>query len=541
MDAATAPQTLRPPFRPAHARAFALFCAFAVIALQIELVFAKSINWDEFYGFGQIHQFRRGEAVPLLQVPYIYLYSWVPSLPGNAIDHIVIIRLLNLGFVALTVAAIFDLARRFASRDAAFLAALAYLAGGHVLLHAFALRADMIAAALLMASLWLLLTRRLGLAVLAGAALLAALAFVATIKSVLYAPLFLSVLWWRRDHLPMRLIVALGVGGIVTAFAAALATGVVASVTTLAMQSAARMFDGGLFPQLGYFADQLLTAPFLALMIVAGIVVLVQQRGQRIPLAFMAACLVPLAAVAIYRNAFPYYFAFALPPAALVAAAGAQWLKERYGLAPVAAILALNALALSLTEDRQVMRDQRTVQAGIAQIFPVPVTYIDDADFVGAYPRAVNHFGSGWGLAGYREAGTPAYRNALERNVVPFLFREGPAMENMDPAKSGDLMLLPEDTAALRDNFIPHWGKVFVAGKQIAPGASEIEILVPGTYTVEGSAIRIDGASYPIGAQVQLDRGTRCVDAGQPATLRWGENLPRPAFAWPDGALYTNY
>ncbi|WJY18743.1 hypothetical protein QQS45_00365 [Alteriqipengyuania flavescens] len=523
----------------ADGRTLAIACGLAILAMQVELVFAKSVNWDEFFGFGQIHQWLCGEPVPVLQVPYVYLFGWVPRLPGGAIDHILAIRALILPFELLTAAVIFDLARRFASRNAALLAALAYIGGGHVFLHAFALRADMIAASLLMGVLWVVLTRPLRSPALAGAALLFTLAMIATIKSVLYAPAILAALWWRRDSLPLRLLIPAAAVAAGLGLVALVATGASGPLFTMAASSAERMFDGGLFPQGGYLADQLLTAPILTIMLLAGAVILWQRCLQALP--FLAACLVPLLAVAIYRNAFPYYYVFALPPAMIIAAAGADWMQKRYGLAPVAAVLAINALALSLSEDRQVLHDQHTVHAGIAEIFPEPVTYIDDAAFVGPFPRAVHHFASGWGLSGYRAARQPSYRMAMEQRVVPFLLREGPAMENFDPARDGELMLLGEDTAALRDNYIRHWGKVFVAGKRIGPGIGRIEVLVPGTYTVEGSAVTVDDRTHAPGRTVVLQRGEHAVSAQGTATLRWGNHLPRPAFAWPDGALYTNY
>src|SRR3546814_15914199 len=75
--------------------------------------------------------------------------------------------------------------RRFADRETALLCGLIYATGGYVFLHAFALRADMIAAALLMTALWLILCRPLRGREIALILLLVGLAFVSTIKAVL--------------------------------------------------------------------------------------------------------------------------------------------------------------------------------------------------------------------------------------------------------------------------------------------------------------------------------------------------------------------
>src|SRR3546814_4925784 len=91
------------------------------------------------------------------------------------------------------------MARRFADRETALLCGLIYATGGYVFLHAFALRADMIAAALLMTALWLILCRPLRGREIALILLLVGLAFVSTIKAVLYAPAFLGVLLFRLE------------------------------------------------------------------------------------------------------------------------------------------------------------------------------------------------------------------------------------------------------------------------------------------------------------------------------------------------------
>src|SRR3546814_14621833 len=68
--------------------------------------------------------------------------------------------------------------------------ALAYLTGGYVFQHGFSYRADPMAAAFLMGSLWLLLSSRLDAKAIIAAALLAALALLTTIKVVFSAPAF---------------------------------------------------------------------------------------------------------------------------------------------------------------------------------------------------------------------------------------------------------------------------------------------------------------------------------------------------------------
>ena len=107
------------------------------------------------------------------------------------------------------------------------------------------------------------------------------------------------------------------------------------------------------------------------------------------------------------------------------------------------------------------------------------------------------------------------------------------------------LGLEPKDAEALAANYIPHWGIVHVAGKRIDPSqsAQTIEIVIAGTYTLEGQYLTIDGETYTVGETVILDSGKVAIGpfTGDAATLRWGDNLPQPTQPFPDGKLFTTY
>src|SRR3546814_21017279 len=93
-------------------------------------------------------------------------------LPIDAVDQIRVARLFMFGFELFTLCAIYGMARHFSGRLPGALAALAYLTGGYVFQHGFSYRADPMAAAFLMGSLWLLLSSRLDAKAINAAALL---------------------------------------------------------------------------------------------------------------------------------------------------------------------------------------------------------------------------------------------------------------------------------------------------------------------------------------------------------------------------------
>ncbi len=530
-----------------------LLTAAAVLAIQIELLFTKSINWDELFHFSQIHAHSRGEYVQWLQTPYVRMFGWVTKLPGTYIDHILLVRLLMVPFGVLTGAIIFDLVRRFTDRESAAIAALATMGSGYVFEHSFALRADMIAAALAMAALWILATRPIRPLWMLAALLLCGMAFVATIKSVLYAPAFIAILGWRsaKGLQPKPVLAA---GAIVSLMVAAILLLLPAQITgpviLLIRSSAGRMFGAGLFPHPGYLAVQLAMAPLVTAAILFAVVRIRHGRGQsgravHMHWALALGLMLPLAWVMIYRNSFAYFYAFIMPPVAIGAAMGFMGLKQRFGLHPVLLVILANAALISWTEDREVIGRQRDVAEGIDRIFGGPARYIDDIAFRPDYPRAVPQFASGWALEGYRTAGTPIYRQAIEKSPVPFLLRQGYALENITPDAADEMALLPEDAAALDSNYIRHWGQVYVAGRKFAPFAEEqiMEVLAPGPYTVEAGPLTVDGQAYSAGGTLFLERRAYRIGAvgSQGSRLRWGNKLPRPDRPFPAGPLFTNY
>ena len=521
--------------------------AVALVMLQLELVFSKSINWDEFFHLSQIHAKLRGEYVQWLQTPHVFLFRWVPSLVPDSINQVIAIRLMLFPLGGITAFLIWDCARRLTDPYAAAIAALSWLGAGYVFTHSFALRADIIAAFLLTLAMWSLIAMKGRYWALAFAGLLSAIAFVATVKSVLYAPALAALLAWRFGELRNWRWALAAVGLVAVVFALAimlLPSSVTSSVTRVFQSSADRMFNAGPFPQGQFLLLQIAMAPVFSG--IAAIAAWSAFKGKNAVLGWLIIGLIlPIFSVAIYRNAYPYFFAFILPPVAIAGAFGVQALLKRYSYPLVLALIFIGAVVMSVIEDRKFLEQQRVVHAGIAEIFPEPVHYIDDVAFEPAMPRAVSHFASGWALAGYRKRGEPIYRYAMSAAPAPMLFRHGYALENLDPAVDDEEALLVEDAKALRENYIQHWGRVFVAGKnfQASQADREVQIEIPGIYTVEGATLTIDGRQYYAGDTIGLRRGTIVIGPVDKAgsTLRWGDNIAVPATPFPTGWLFTNY
>lgn len=548
MTTLTAPLGERPARGLPDTRLLVLAVIVGVLALQAELVLAKSINWDEFWHYSLITASARGEEVPFLQTPFIPLFGWLTATSLAPIDQIVVMRGFILGFEGVACAALYAAARNFASSRVSLIVVLVYLTAGYVFLHGFALRADMIAAALLMTALALSLGPRITPATGLAIAALLVLALLATIKSVLWAPAFLAVVVLRAgDMAPPRKAQAAVAALTVAAGAGFFAFGgeAVASAARTIALAGERMLSGGLFPQGRYLVIQVLIAPvFSALLAVFAWWLAMGAAPSRCKWAF-ALFAAPLLSVLFYRNAFPYYFAFILPPVALALVPAIEIVLRRYGALAVLCVLSACVVALSFGQERQVMAVQRQFQSELRAVFSEPVIYIDECGIIGDYPRAVLQFASGWSLDRYHTEGDPLYHQRLMRDTVPLLVANSDALQNVfHPDRPGP-RLLPEDEATLRANFVPHGGMIHVAGKRLSAGqvlTGEL-VAVPGRYRVEGSAVTIDGAVHPPGTVVTLAR--RAYHLANPsarsAILRWaaaGNPVPSTATL---ANHYTNY
>ena len=98
--------------------------------------------------------------------------------------------------------------------------------------------------------------------------------------------------------------------------------------------------------------------------------------------------------------------------------------------------------------------------------------------------------------------------------------------------------LLEEDFRILQDNFVNHWGRLYVAGREftaLGEAPRRFDLIIAGQYTVESdAAIVLDGKRLAPGAVTELRSGPHTIGGtrpGQAAILRIGDNLPIPSHA----------
>ncbi len=486
------------------------------LALQATLVTGRAINWDEFFHYSQIHKLVAGTLSTPLQTLYTRAFAWVVALPGSGIDHIITIRWFMLGCELAILAAIVGIASRFASRQAAWLAALAYASGGYVFQHATSFRFDSPAAALLMTAAWILLRSRLGTLAIIAIGLLIGSATVLTIKAALFAPVFAGIAWLRwseagRTSAAALRIVACGATSL-AAFAviyglhASTLTGDVGGeALTVVGGVGTSMFSIGLQPYWLHHLKGFAIAPAIVLMLIAFPFILRRSALSRPERVALIGLILPLSTLLFYHNSAPYYFVFMLAPICAALALVLDRALPRYGEARIALLLGGLALAIWAVDRTGPLDKQREILAAADMIFPDKPAYFDSSAMLGHFPKA-NAFMTPAGTAQYLKGAYPPMTDVMARQAVPLVLASDELFERVLTTAEPVAALLPQDLAALRETYVPFWGPFWIAGRAF-PKATEFTLRVPGQYRVEGSALRIDGRDLQPDALVTLGYG----------------------------------
>lgn len=485
-----------------------------VVALQVFMIFTQSMNWDEFFHYSQVYELQRGELTRDYQVLHARVFAWVPLLGGDIITQLQVARLGMLGFELVAFLAVVGLARQVADRTAAWLAGLAWLAGGYVFLHGFSFRGDPMATAGLMTALYIVSRRKLTWPMILLASAAVAFAFMTTLKSVFYAPCFAGLAWLRftqsadrwglvRRYAAVATLAPLFFAAMYFLHRSGLPT---VEVTAPRLPSnGTRFFAEGLFPRGRYAVTQLTMAPVLPLAV--GIAAwLAWCARQHAKLIALAGLVVPALAVILYRNSFPYYFVFALAPFVVAAAAGLASLKGRFGTVLLVVALLTSPIVLTLKEPKNILPRQRAVITEVNRLFPRDTLHLSYTGMPADYPRVLNHLVSGIGIEGYYGAGRPKIAEAITAGKLAFVIADNPVVTAALAGKPMPRTLLPADVAGLQRNYVNYWGPIWLPGKHV-DRAGALEIDIAGPYTLAGAPVMLNGGRLSPGATVTLSRG----------------------------------
>ncbi len=527
-----------------------------LLALQFSLIFTRSINWDEFYFWHEVAKFAEGDLARPLQTIHVRFFSWIAGTHTNSVDAISFARVFMFAAELVTLASLIMIGRHFSNLRIGVMLALLYVSAGYVLQHGTSFRVDPMVTACLMAALAILTTTRLSPLQITLFGLLAGLSGMITIKAVLYAPAFAGIAWmrWEESGFARQRIWALA-----TCAAAALISfaflywlhsqglpsdeEAMRQSTDTLVSSGGWVFFLGIPPYWQMALKSMFIAPFLYACIFAAPVMILRSKLARSHKCAWMGLWLPITCIFFYTNTAAYFYVFILAPVAAACILPLQWAEGRYGTKLTTIALVVMALGIWYKDDRQVIDRQRQLVSNVQEIFPAPVTYIDENYTLAAWPKG-NGFMTPWGMQSYYENGRPIYRKSMEEQTIPLVLTNSEQLQAMleDGAKG---LLLPEDDAAIRNNYVEFSRAIWIAGKQF-PGGTQSdaeEFLVPGPYTVSGGLLTIDGVEHPDSSVVEINRGVHSIanTSGEDVRMIWGENLKQPETPVEPGKLYVGF
>ncbi len=538
-----------------------------------------NVNWDEFFFLSKVHLAQRGALDSGLLTFHVHLLSWVTKVSTHEVDQVMALRALMFALgVGIAVGLVVIGRRLFGGVVPGLVAAVLWSSFSLVAHHGSSARFDPLIAAAVVGAVALLLAN--GRATLVGAGVLVALAALVSPKAVFLAPALLAALWWRvrRDarvvDAALFAFVVVIVGGALWVWhlaglvAPPSSTVAVAGVTrpSAPIDLLTRVL-AELLPQRTTLLRTLRFDAGFWVIVAVGIGLALRARIVRRDVGVVViGGVAPLVSVLVYRNAFAYFYATLVPLAAIAVGVVVVAIGVRFRARPAlhaALVIALcvpSLVALGRfvrwNGDDEVTR-QRVVLDVVHEVFPTPVSYIDRCAMVASHEK-VGPFMSTWVMQTYRDRGEPIMRELLRTSAPLYLLENIEGLELDDPRRGrpaprgsrvAERLLLPEDWAVLADHFVPHWGPLQVAGRQVTlldnDADVEVELLFGGDWRVEADGVvRIDGVDVAPGTVVRLDAGMHRV--GRPAgsttkllTLRTAAAGPAPAIAPPTGPLFS--
>lgn len=546
----------------------AVAACLGLLAYKFVLTRRLNVNWDEFYYLNFVHAAARGELKLLLNGAYTHIFAWLPLLEADEMGQIVAARVVMVALLCLTAWLVWRLARHWTNGFPALIAPFVFLASMPVMVHGGSFRSDSLLAPLTMAAL-VLLARPGGRGrsdIFAGLLLGAAVAV--TIKAVLFAPMVAALLvsrtaarstakvvdWGDARRSVMMVAVAAGLCATSLIFLHWLTVSSVPteSVTSFGSRAAVKtLVDVPWFPRLDYLRRYVHWQPLPWLLILLGTLAAIARR--RFDLASLSLALLP---IAVYRNAFPYYYVVMLGPASVLAASFVQQMRDlvarwsRGGLASAfVGVIWLGLLYQGLAYIGRLRFDdqghQRMLVAAVHQVFPEPVNYIDRCGMISSF-RKVNFFMSTWGMDSYRDRNEPFMPAAIRDSRPAFVLVNSSALNPNRPSDSG---LLPADYESIELFYPKYWGPLRVAGGSAKlAGAISVRIRVPfpAEYRIAATGpILVDGRPTKHGDVVNVPAEGVIVSAASSADetrvrLFLAVAQPPPNEQLPSVSLFVN-
>jgi hypothetical protein len=548
------------------------------LILKFRLIFLLNMDVDEFTFLANVYQYIGGTLTSPYFTFHVHLFSWLPSLSGGEVSQIiggrVVMYFLGIGSCIF----LYFISRLFLNRIGGLFSVLCYLSVSNVMVHATSFRFDPICVFLFLVAVYLILRKHHSRLPVIVAGLCMALSFLVTLKSIFYlvtmAGIFscLFVFSGKKKDVVLDLaffLVSFALGWIALfLFHTYTLSGVSFSVQRgyLAHLSRSDIMFHEFFPNKFYIFQAVIENLFPLGFGMAGSAIVWWEitRCRNLPENFLLLCLlVPLLTLSFYKFSFPYFYVFIISPGMAISGVLPDRIAEKYKKNGSMGLLTCLIISYVIvfsgflyhykyqSFDRTIT--QKNIVKNVHEMFPDPVPYIDRCNMISSFPMVGIQMTT-WDMEKYTQANRPIMRELLVRRRPVFLLANIVHLNLSLPRGTvRDIFrvdpLLEEDFNVLRDNFVQHWGIIYVAGKRLTfePGetAKSFENLIPGIYTIESRGdVWIDRVLYQPGSRIRMGKGTYTIaprTTPMEVVLRWGEDLYRPRDPFPVQPVFFGY
>jgi len=548
--------------RPSFAEhMFAYTALLILLGLHFIMALSFEINWDEFFRLGRIYEWKSGTLTAIFESNYVHAFGWLEHVHKNEVYQIIAARCVMFALLIYIAFICFLILTHFFDKITAIITIVSFLSFSFIFRHATSFRIDLPIISLLMTVIWLITCSKGRHHHFFVAGLCLGLAGSISIKSIFYVPTIAAILMvhWGQSGWKLKPFI----NGLILGLTAIITFAILIYLHSLSLAKAesaygfisyasnAAIGGGGFFPQKGTFTSSLGQNPIYWALLSFGFMIAgydVFKGHNRAKALICLSALLPLISLAVYVHTYVYFYTYILAAASLLIGYGLYWVINRSRLAIYIIPLALIASSLPIIRHslQQTKTYQLQVNNVIHEMFPSPVNYIDRTSQISTFPKQ-GLFMTVVQMEEYKQKGKPVMKDVFKSKPPEFI------LANIDSLKLDTVRkerptrrLMKEDEDLLIDNFIHHWGPIYVPGKRInaEPTAQKIMIELPGTYTIESEGeVNIDGLIYSPQASLHFKKEAVFISSKVPQRirLRWGPNLYNPDFVPKDNIIFHGF
>ena len=557
----------------------AIFLAIlAFLVLRFLLIFRMNVDIDEFSFLSTIFTYLRGDLAWPYFTFHVHLFSWLPSLPGDEISWILAARVVMYVLSVGTCIFLYLTGRLFYHRIGAQFSVLCYLSFSNIIEHGTSFRFDPICVFLFIGAVYFVLRDNVSICGDVFSGLMISLSLMCTLKSVFHVimivVLFIVLYYHSEDKNNVMkrafvylLIVLAGYMILFVVHSYSLSNNRFSGqVEYLKNLSTSGILFGEFFPNRFYIfqaiKENIVTIFFIGIGFSFAVLAIFRGEGTKKNIV-LATFIIPVATLSFYSFSYPYYYNFILIPSILLSGYIPSIVAEKFQergskvLLTGLVLFYVSVIVGSIGHYERNMPDrmisQKVVVKTVHEMFSSPVPYIDRCFMISSFPMAGIQMTT-WDLDQYKENARPIMKEILLGKRPVFILANTVILDLSRPWGTRPKIfrfspLLREDFSLLRENYIHHWGIIYVAGKRFHFSEGEkrkaFEMLIPGVYTLESDGeVWIDGIRHLPGAKISLESGNHEITPrGTPmvASIRWGEDLFQPPYPPPVQPVFFGY